>query len=105
MGAAMQVFVTGGTGYVGGVLVERLVAAGHEVVGLARSEHAEAALAAAGAKPLRGSLNDIGVLRDAAASADAVVHASVDYTMTADAQATELAAVAALVEGAGGAGS
>lgn len=97
----MHVFVTGGTGYVGSVLVERLVAAGHEVVGLARSDGAADALVRAGATPLRGSLADSELLHDAAAAADAVVHAAVDYSMTPQAQATELAAVSALVAGAG----
>ena len=96
----MKVFVTGGTGYVGTVLVEHLVNAGHAVTGLARSVPGAEALTAAGATPLRGSLSDFDLLRAAAADADAVVHAAVDVSMTAQAQAAELDAVAALVQGA-----
>lgn len=101
----MQVFITGGTGYVGSVLVSRLVAAGHEVTALARSQGSAAALAAGGAVPVHGELADVGVLRAAAADADAVVHAAVDYSMTPASQAVELAAVAALAEGAATAGT
>ncbi|MDM7856580.1 NAD-dependent epimerase/dehydratase family protein [Cellulomonas alba] len=100
----MQVFVTGGTGYVGGVLVEHLLAAGHDVRALARSEHAAQALAAAGAAPVRGSLADLDVLRDAAANADAVVHAAVEQPGAPDATEAELRAVAALVAGAASSG-
>lgn len=96
----MRVFITGGTGYVGGVLVERLVGAGHEVVALARSETATGAVLAAGATPLRGELADAALLRAAAADADAVVHAAVDWSASAEAHRTELAAVAALTAGA-----
>ena len=97
----MKVFVTGGTGYVGTVLVERLANAGHAVTGLARSVSGAEALTAAGATPLHGSLIDVELLSAAAVDADAVVHAAVDVSMTAQAQATELDAVAALVQGAG----
>jgi nucleoside-diphosphate-sugar epimerase len=101
----MRIFITGGTGYVGSALVARFVTAGHEVSALARSPRSSAALTAAGAVPVRGELADLAVLRSAAADADAVVHAAVDYTMTPEAQATELAAVAALADGASSAGS
>lgn len=97
----MKVFITGGTGYVGSVLVERLVAAGHEVTALARSDASSARLTRAGATPLRGELADASLLRAAADAADAVVHAAVDYSMSDEANATELAAVRALVAGAG----
>jgi nucleoside-diphosphate-sugar epimerase len=100
----MKVFITGGTGYVGSVLVERLIAAGHEVGALARSEKSSMALAAAGATPVRGELADAAGLRVAAEAADAVIHAAVDYAMTPEADAVELAAVTALVVGAGARG-
>jgi nucleoside-diphosphate-sugar epimerase len=96
----VHVFLTGGTGYIGSVLVEHLVAAGHTVSALARSSRSAQSLDAAGAIPVHGSLSDLDVLRRAAEHADAVVHAAVDYSMTAEANATELAAVAALVAGA-----
>lgn len=97
----MKVFITGGTGYVGSVLVEKLVASGHDVRALARSEASSAALRDAGAQPVVGELAHVDLLRSEAAGADAVIHAAVDYAMTAESQATELAAVAALAEGAG----
>lgn len=101
----MKVFITGGTGYVGSVLVERLLSAGHEVTGLSRSETSARALERAGATPVAGSLDDTGVLYAAAASADVVIHAAVDYTMSEKSTATELAAVSALTAGAGAAGT
>lgn len=96
----MKVFITGGTGYLGTVLVEHLVAAGHDVTALARSDASAARLHEAGAAPVAGSLSDTEVLAGAAAAADAVIHAAVDYTMTDESTTTELAAVEALVAGA-----
>jgi nucleoside-diphosphate-sugar epimerase len=96
----MKVFLTGGTGYLGTVLVEHMVAAGHDVVALARSDAGADRLRRAGATPVAGALADTGVLADAAAAADAVVHAAVDYAMTEESAAVELAAVAALLAGA-----
>ncbi|GAA2511209.1 NAD-dependent epimerase/dehydratase family protein [Winogradskya humida] len=98
----MKVFITGGTGYLGSALVERLVAAGHEVSALARSDDAAKRLDEAGAVPVRGSLGDTDVLREAAAGADAVIHAAVDYSPSQEASDTELAAVRALVAGGSG---
>ncbi|MDR1536538.1 MAG: SDR family oxidoreductase [Clostridiales bacterium] len=70
----MRVFITGGTGFIGSAVIKELLGAGHGVVGLARSEKAKQALAAAGAAAIDGSLEDLESLKRGAAEADAVVH-------------------------------
>ncbi|WP_335987881.1 SDR family oxidoreductase [Glycomyces sp. MUSA5-2] len=70
----MRVFITGGSGWIGSGAVRALIAEGHQVTGLARSDDSAAALAAAGAAVRRGDIGDLGVLRDEALAADAVVH-------------------------------
>jgi nucleoside-diphosphate-sugar epimerase len=101
----MKVFITGGTGYLGSVLVEHLIEAGHEVAALARSETSAQRLLDAGATPVSGALSDTATLGREAAAADAVIHAAVDYSMTEETNRTELDAVSVLTAGAGAAGT
>lgn len=105
----MRVFVTGATGHIGSAVLPELLSAGHEVVGLARSEASAAALQAAGAKARFGDLDDLDGLREAASAADGVIHLAFkhDAMMAGDyagAIRDEVAAVKALGEGLAGSG-
>ncbi|MFH8469363.1 SDR family oxidoreductase [Streptomyces sp. NPDC017991] len=94
----MRAFVTGATGWIGSAVVDELISAGHQVIGLARSDRAEQALAARGVGVVRGDLDDLGSLRRGAARADAVIHMANkhDWANPAESDRSERAAVRAL---------
>ena len=75
----MRVFLTGATGFIGTRVAQDLIGAGHDVLGVSRSEAGAKALAAAGVEPYRGDLNEPESLREGAAGADAVIHAAFDH--------------------------
>jgi len=105
----MHVFITGASGHLGSAIVPELIAAGHDVTGLARSEAAAAALTKLGATAHRGDLDDLDGLAEAAADSDAVIHLAFKHDQMrsgnfAGAVAADLAAVHALGDALAGTG-
>lgn len=105
----MRVFVTGASGHLGSAVLPELLSAGHQVVGLARSDASAAAIEKFGANVRRGDLSDLDVLREEAAASDGVIHLAFRHDlmlagdMTGAAEA-DLIALKALADGLDGSG-
>ncbi|MFF0083868.1 SDR family oxidoreductase [Streptomyces canus] len=102
----MRVFVTGATGFVGSAVTRELLDAGHEVLGLARSDRSVEALKSAGAEVHRGDLNDLDSLRRGAEAADGVAHLAfihdfTNLTSSGEADLRAIEAIGSVLEGTG----
>lgn len=91
----MKVFVTGASGFIGSAVVKELLAAGHEVIGLARSDKSAGLIADTGAQILKGSLEDLDILKQGASQADGIIHTAFvhDFNQFASANDIDRAAI------------
>ena len=86
----MKVFVTGASGFIGPATVHELIAAGHQVIGLARSDKSAALVASMRAEVLRGDLEDLDSLQRGAAASDGVIHTAFMHGSTDLAKGAEV---------------
>ncbi|WP_240420057.1 SDR family oxidoreductase [Paenibacillus periandrae] len=100
----MRIFVTGAAGYIGTAVVRELIGAGHQVVGLTRSESGAQVLESLGAEVARGVLEDLDLLRSSAANSDGVIHLAFnhDFSNFTASLTTDLRAIVAMGEGLAG---
>ncbi len=105
----MKIFVTGASGWIGSALVQECIAAGHQVMGLARSESSAAVLSHLGATPIRSTIDDLDTLHQTASTADGVVHLAFKHDIAfsggfADAATADRRAIETIGEALAGSG-